>query len=191
MNRKILPVFILAIAVSISSTAPLAYAEEISDVTVMHETAPRQNSDIDTAIAPNPEPEPYPDPSPNPEPLVISPGPLQAVASVQVSDPNAGIPVVTVVRANTDEPIIGGDRDEHGCLGPAGYAWDQEEQACIRPWSREAQEAPISPAPAAGNQETIGIAGSQESVQASALGPLEGLWQALANAFQALFGWML
>lgn len=29
---------------------------------------------------------------------------------------------------------IGGDRDEHGCLGPAGYRWDEEVMACIRTW---------------------------------------------------------
>ena len=40
-----------------------------------------------------------------------------------------------------DEPIqgpeqpIGGERDEHGCLGPAGYSWDEEIQACARNWS--------------------------------------------------------
>lgn len=33
-----------------------------------------------------------------------------------------------------DEPIVGGDRDEHGCLGPAGYGWDEEVGACIRVW---------------------------------------------------------
>jgi hypothetical protein len=29
---------------------------------------------------------------------------------------------------------IGGERDEHGCLGPAGYTWNQEVGACIREW---------------------------------------------------------
>ncbi|MBU4347914.1 hypothetical protein KJ671_00150 [Patescibacteria group bacterium] len=33
-----------------------------------------------------------------------------------------------------DEPIIGGERDEHGCLGPAGYRWSDEVNACIRDW---------------------------------------------------------
>ena len=27
---------------------------------------------------------------------------------------------------------IGGQRDEHGCLGPAGYAYDETVGACIR-----------------------------------------------------------
>ena len=32
-----------------------------------------------------------------------------------------------------DRPI-GGERDEHGCLGPAGYQWNEEANACIREW---------------------------------------------------------
>jgi hypothetical protein len=30
--------------------------------------------------------------------------------------------------------LIGGDRDEHGCLGPAGYSWCEEKQKCLRSW---------------------------------------------------------
>lgn len=29
---------------------------------------------------------------------------------------------------------IGGQRDEHGCLTPAGYSWDEEVGACLRNW---------------------------------------------------------
>lgn len=32
------------------------------------------------------------------------------------------------------ESSIGGQRDEHGCLGPAGYAYDENVSACIRSW---------------------------------------------------------
>jgi len=33
-----------------------------------------------------------------------------------------------------DNQLIGGQRDEHGCLGPAGYTYDEDIQACIRTW---------------------------------------------------------
>jgi len=33
-----------------------------------------------------------------------------------------------------DPQMIGGQRDEHGCLGPAGYLYDEEVGACIRVW---------------------------------------------------------
>ena len=29
---------------------------------------------------------------------------------------------------------VGGDRDAHGCLAPAGYMWCARERACVRPW---------------------------------------------------------
>ena len=32
-----------------------------------------------------------------------------------------------------DQPI-GGQRDKYGCLGPAGYTYDEEINACIRTW---------------------------------------------------------
>jgi len=33
-----------------------------------------------------------------------------------------------------DEPLVGGDSDEHGCIGSAGYSWCEEKQKCLRPW---------------------------------------------------------
>ncbi len=32
------------------------------------------------------------------------------------------------------EQIIGGERDEHGCLNPAGYSWNETLQVCLREW---------------------------------------------------------
>ncbi|MBW2986371.1 hypothetical protein KY333_03295 [Candidatus Woesearchaeota archaeon] len=32
------------------------------------------------------------------------------------------------------EQPIGGERNSHGCLGPAGYSWSETIQACIRTW---------------------------------------------------------
>jgi Domain of unknown function (DUF4377) len=31
-------------------------------------------------------------------------------------------------------PIVGGDRDTHGCIGSAGYVWNSQIGQCIRPW---------------------------------------------------------
>ncbi len=33
-----------------------------------------------------------------------------------------------------DEPIVGGDKDEHGCIGSAGYQWCEMTQLCQRFW---------------------------------------------------------
>lgn len=32
------------------------------------------------------------------------------------------------------ENILGGDKDEHGCIGSAGYSWCEEKQKCLRTW---------------------------------------------------------
>lgn len=34
-------------------------------------------------------------------------------------------------------PVVGGDRDEHGCIGSAGYSWCEEKQKCLRVWEEE------------------------------------------------------
>lgn len=31
-------------------------------------------------------------------------------------------------------PLIGGDRDEHGCIGSAGYTWSYALHDCVRLW---------------------------------------------------------
>ena len=33
-----------------------------------------------------------------------------------------------------DDVVIGGERDEYGCLGAAGYGWNESELACVREW---------------------------------------------------------
>lgn len=43
------------------------------------------------------------------------------------------LPIALVAGCVNEQPI-GGQRDEHGCLGPAGYAWDEEIGACVREW---------------------------------------------------------
>jgi hypothetical protein len=48
------------------------------------------------------------------------------------------------------EKPIGGERDEHGCLGPAGYSWNEDVGACIRQWEldeSQKQAAKIAVAP--------------------------------------------
>lgn len=30
--------------------------------------------------------------------------------------------------------MVGGDKDEHGCIGSAGYTWCETKQKCIRQW---------------------------------------------------------
>lgn len=34
----------------------------------------------------------------------------------------------------TNRPLIGSDRDMHGCIGSAGYTWDETQNTCARIW---------------------------------------------------------
>jgi uncharacterized protein YxeA len=36
--------------------------------------------------------------------------------------------------------IVGDDKDEHGCIGSAGYVWCEEKQKCLREWEEECVE---------------------------------------------------
>ncbi|WP_206675538.1 hypothetical protein [Solimonas terrae] len=36
-------------------------------------------------------------------------------------------------------PMVGGDRDAHGCIGSAGYLWCAHTHQCERPWELAAR----------------------------------------------------
>lgn len=36
--------------------------------------------------------------------------------------------------------IVGGDRDEHGCIGSAGYSWCEEKEKCLRVWEEPCED---------------------------------------------------
>lgn len=39
------------------------------------------------------------------------------------------------------KPLIGGGRDQYGCLGAAGFSYDVRVGACVRLWELEGNEA--------------------------------------------------
>jgi hypothetical protein len=52
-------------------------------------------------------------------------------------------------QSNEENPaLIGGERDEHGCLGPAGYSWCETKQKCLRTWEEECSAVEKEDAPA-------------------------------------------
>ena len=51
------------------------------------------------------------------------------------SDVNSVVtPVLEENKPEPDEQRIGGDRDEYGCIGSAGYSWCEKKQKCLRDW---------------------------------------------------------
>lgn len=47
----------------------------------------------------------------------------------------------SVEETKTEEKLIGGDKDDHGCLIGAGYSWCEEKQKCLRVWEEECAES--------------------------------------------------
>ena len=41
----------------------------------------------------------------------------------------------------TGAPVVGSDKDEHGCIGSAGYTWCEAKQKCLREWEEPCVEA--------------------------------------------------
>lgn len=39
-----------------------------------------------------------------------------------------------VANNKINKPLIGGQKDEHGCIIPAGYSWCEPKQKCLRIW---------------------------------------------------------
>lgn len=41
------------------------------------------------------------------------------------------------------EKIVGGDADEHGCIGSAGYTWCEAKQKCLREWEEPCEQEEV------------------------------------------------
>ena len=55
----------------------------------------------------------------------------------------AGYVVIKKFQVSSQpQPIIGGDKDEHGCIGSAGYSWCAVKQKCLRVREEQCEAAP-------------------------------------------------
>lgn len=39
-----------------------------------------------------------------------------------------------IISLSPTQPMVGNDKDEHGCIGSAGYSWCAEKNKCLRVW---------------------------------------------------------
>lgn len=46
----------------------------------------------------------------------------------------AGFAFASAPAAAQGGKMVGGDRDQHGCIGSAGYSWCRFTGQCERPW---------------------------------------------------------
>jgi len=49
--------------------------------------------------------------------------------------------LATPTQADGVVPIVGADRDAHGCIGSAGYLWCEHTNQCERPWELAAAQS--------------------------------------------------
>lgn len=56
----------------------------------------------------------------------------QKKSSQDIPLPTAVPPVVTNSITPSDKQLVGNDRDEHGCIGSAGYVWCESKTKCLR-----------------------------------------------------------
>ena len=49
------------------------------------------------------------------------------------------IEVPHIIYRAPEASIVGGDRDEHGCIGSAGYSWCETKQKCLRIWEESCE----------------------------------------------------
>lgn len=50
-------------------------------------------------------------------------------------DKNSSVDVAPSAENKENAPeSIGGQKDEHGCLIPAGYSWCEQKKKCLRTW---------------------------------------------------------
>jgi len=47
--------------------------------------------------------------------------------------------------ATSTIPIVGGDKDIHGCIGSAGYSWCAVKNKCLRVWEEKCEITPVVP----------------------------------------------
>jgi len=50
---------------------------------------------------------------------------------------------VLALKLRNGRNLIGGQKDEHGCIIPAGYSWCEAKQKCLRTWEEKC-ESPSS-----------------------------------------------
>ncbi len=66
--------------------------------------------------------------------LVVAVSGAVYFAYIALNRPVTNVGNKEVQAVNEQTQMVGGDRDEHGCIGSAGYIWCEEKQKCLRAW---------------------------------------------------------
>jgi hypothetical protein len=47
--------------------------------------------------------------------------------------------MLSTFKFTNAQPVVGGDKDAHGCIGSAGYTWCEAKQKCLRSWEEKCE----------------------------------------------------
>jgi len=70
------------------------------------------------------------------DPLTVDPLTIADIKVLETINDGETVFRYPVDDAPTDK-VVGDDRDEHGCIGSAGYQWCAKLAECVRPWELE------------------------------------------------------
>lgn len=69
-----------------------------------------------------------------------APARMPAKNSSMCADGQCPIEPIALEPAQQPEgQLVGNDRDEHGCIGSAGYSWCEAKQKCLRIWEEKCE----------------------------------------------------
>lgn len=63
-------------------------------------------------------------------------GKNQQLARQKIETPQ----ITQTPTASQSDTRVGADKDEHGCIGSAGYSWCEAKKKCLRPWEEKCEE---------------------------------------------------
>ena len=67
---------------------------------------------------------------------IVQPGDKQEAPVINNNQASSSANISTTTETGT-EVLVGSDRDEHGCIGSAGYIWCDIKQKCLRVWEED------------------------------------------------------
>jgi len=64
---------------------------------------------------------------------------IKPITNEQMATSSTPTPAVDeqIIASSAPEFLLGGDRDEHGCIASAGYGWCETKQKCLRVWEED------------------------------------------------------
>lgn len=80
-----------------------------------------------------------------------------------------------VSKEGNNVEIVGGDKDEHGCIGSAGYSWCEEKNKCLRIWEEPCQQDIENPNSPINEDENIVVPEEFDLTESSCVA-MSGVW---------------